>query len=150
MGFGTTSGASSDGPRSSSTARARSAGWKPGRGASIRRARSRRSSSLPPGTEPRLLFLYGTLMRDEPAHRLLVGRATFVDDGHVAGTLVDLGKYPGIVDGPGRVWGEVWRLDVPQLLRTLDDYEGYNFERCRSTAILAGGRRVRVSLYRYR
>jgi gamma-glutamylcyclotransferase (GGCT)/AIG2-like uncharacterized protein YtfP len=97
-----------------------------------------------------LLFVYGSLMRGEAAHRLLTGRATFVDDGHVAGTLLDLGRFPGLVDGPGRVWGEVWRLATPEVLRTLDEYEGYNFERWRTTATLAGGRRARVLAYRYR
>lgn len=106
---------------------------------------------MPPSRERApLLFVYGTLMRGEPAHRLLAGRATFVDDAHVVGSLLDLGRFPGLVDGPGRVWGEVWRLHTPEVLRTLDEYEGYNFERCRTTARLAGGRRVRVSAYRYR
>ena len=105
---------------------------------------------MPPSAERApLLFVYGTLMRGEPAHRFLTGRATFVDDGHVAGTLLDLGRFPGLVAGPGRVWGEVWRLEAPELLRTLDEYEGYNFERRRATATLASGRRVRVLVYHY-
>jgi gamma-glutamylcyclotransferase (GGCT)/AIG2-like uncharacterized protein YtfP len=96
------------------------------------------------------IFFYGTLMRGEPAHRLLAGRATFVGDATVAGTLLALGQFPGIVAGRGRVRGEVWRLETPELLRTLDDYEGYNFERRASMATLASGRRVRAWLYRYR
>ena len=99
---------------------------------------------------PRHLFLYGTLMRGEPAHRLLTGRVTFVDDGTVVGTLLHLGKFPGLVAGRGRVRGEVWRLDAREVLRTLDEYEGYNFERRTITATLASGRRVRVLVYRYR
>ena len=106
---------------------------------------------MPPAAEPApLLFVYGTLMRGEPAHRLLLGRATFVDDGHVPGTLAHLGRYPGLVDGPGQVWGEVWRLQAPELLKTLDEYEGYNFERRGTTVTLASGRRVRAAVYRYR
>ena len=105
---------------------------------------------MPASTERApLLFVYGTLMRGEPAHRMLTGRATFVDDGHLGGTLLHLDRHPGLVDGPGRVWGEVWRLVTPELLQTLDEYEGYNFERCRATATLASGRRVRVWVYRY-
>ena len=96
------------------------------------------------------LFLYGTLMRGQPAHRLLAGRATFVDEATVAGTLLALGRYPGVVAGRGRVRGEVWRLEAPQVLRTLDDYEGYNFERRPTVATLASGRRVRAWVYRYR
>jgi gamma-glutamylcyclotransferase (GGCT)/AIG2-like uncharacterized protein YtfP len=92
-------------------------------------------------------------MRGQPAHRLLARRAKFLEDGHVAGTLLDLGGFPGIVAGRGRVRGEVWRLDAPnapEVLRTLDEYEGYNFERRATVATLASGRRVRVLVYRYR
>ena len=89
-------------------------------------------------------------MRGEPAHHHLAGRSTFIDKGHVGGTLLHLGTFPGLVAGRGRVRGEVWRLDAAQLLRTLDEYEGYNFERRTSIATLASGRRVRVLVYRYR
>ena len=89
-------------------------------------------------------------MRGESAHRILARAATFVGDGHVTGTLLDLGRFPGIVAGRRRVRGEVWRLDAPEVLRTLDEYEGYNFERCTRIATLASGRRVRALVYRYR
>jgi gamma-glutamylcyclotransferase (GGCT)/AIG2-like uncharacterized protein YtfP len=89
-------------------------------------------------------------MRGEPAHHLLARGATFVAEAHVRGTLLALGRYPGLVAGGGRVGGEVWRLDAPELLRTLDEYEGYNFERRRATATLEGGRRVWTWVYRYR
>jgi gamma-glutamylcyclotransferase (GGCT)/AIG2-like uncharacterized protein YtfP len=102
------------------------------------------SGSSPP------IFLYGTLLRGEPAHHLLEDRVTFVEDATVAGTLISLGQYPGLLAGRGRVRGEVWRLRAPEVLRTLDEYEGYNFERCTTTATLARGRRVRVLVYRYR
>jgi len=96
------------------------------------------------------VFLYGTLMRGQPAHRLLAGRATFLEDATIAGTLLALGRYPGVVAGRGRVRGELWRLDAPEVLPTLDEYEGYNFERSTTTATLASGRRVRAWVYRYR
>jgi len=89
-------------------------------------------------------------MRGQAAHRLLVGQATFVDDASVAGILLDLGDFPGAVPGRGRIRGEVWQIDAAEVLRTLDEYEGYNFERCTKTATLASGRRARVLLYRYR
>ena len=88
-------------------------------------------------------------MRGETAHRFLAGRASFVDDGTVAGTLLALGRFPGVIAGRGRVRGEVWRLDGPEVLRTLDDYEGYNFQRSTTTVTLRGGRRVRAWVYRY-
>jgi gamma-glutamylcyclotransferase (GGCT)/AIG2-like uncharacterized protein YtfP len=89
-------------------------------------------------------------MRGQRAHRLLRGRAAFIGDGTVAGTLVSLGDYPGLMPGRGRVRGEVWRLTSPEVLRTLDDYEGYNFRRSTAVATLTSGRRLRTMVYRYR
>jgi gamma-glutamylcyclotransferase (GGCT)/AIG2-like uncharacterized protein YtfP len=94
--------------------------------------------------------VYGTLMRGQPAQRLLTGQATFVEEGTVIGTLLALGRFPGLVAGRGRVRGETWRLETPEVLRTLDEYEGYNFQRCTTTATLASGRRLRALVYRYR
>ncbi|MBM3219329.1 MAG: gamma-glutamylcyclotransferase [Candidatus Rokubacteria bacterium] len=96
------------------------------------------------------MFVYGTLMRGQPAHAMLAGHATFVGEGTVPGTLLALGRYPGAVAGRRRVRGELWLLARPEVLRTLDEYEGYNFERRVTVAMLASGRRVRTWIYRYR
>lgn len=97
-----------------------------------------------------LLFAYGTLMRGYALNRLLVGRATFLGEARAGGRLLDLGRYPGVVPGAGTVHGEVYRLADPELLRTIDREEGYNFERRRTTVMLAEGRRARAWIYRYR
>ena len=97
-----------------------------------------------------LLFVYGTLMRGYGLHAVLARRATAVGARTVRGRLLDLGRYPGLVDGAGRVRGEVYRLDDAELLPVLDREEGYNFVRRRAIVTLAGGRRVRAWLYRYR
>jgi gamma-glutamylcyclotransferase (GGCT)/AIG2-like uncharacterized protein YtfP len=89
-------------------------------------------------------------MRGYPLHGVLARGATPVGAGTVAGRLLDLGGYPGLVPGRGRVRGEVYRLDDPQLLPVLDREEGYNFERRRAIVTLAGGRRARAWVYRYR
>jgi gamma-glutamylcyclotransferase (GGCT)/AIG2-like uncharacterized protein YtfP len=99
---------------------------------------------------PDLLFAYGTLMRGFALHRFLAAGARFVSEGSVAGWLLDLGRYPGLVGGRGRVRGELYRIDRPELLAVLDREEGYNFERGRTVVTLSGGRRVRAWLYRYR
>jgi gamma-glutamylcyclotransferase (GGCT)/AIG2-like uncharacterized protein YtfP len=103
------------------------------------------------------LFVYGTLMRGHALHRVLASAATLVGEGRVRGRLLDLGDYPGLIDGVGRVRGEIYRLDDPELLAVLDRVEGYNFERVgyiferrRATVTLANGRRARVWVYRYR
>ena len=109
-------------------------------------------SGLPSRSNPRstILFVYGTLMRGYALHRLLAGGATFLGDAAVRGSLVDLRGYPGLVDGPGSVRGELYRLHDAELLPVLDRAEGYNFERCRAGVRLADGRRSRAWVYRYR
>jgi gamma-glutamylcyclotransferase (GGCT)/AIG2-like uncharacterized protein YtfP len=102
-----------------------------------------------PARSSALLFAYGTLMRGYERHRFLAG-ATLVTTGHVRGRLLGLRGYPGLVAGGGRVSGEVYRLDDAQLLPLLDREEGYNFVRRRAIVTLAGGRRARAWLYRYR
>jgi gamma-glutamylcyclotransferase (GGCT)/AIG2-like uncharacterized protein YtfP len=89
-------------------------------------------------------------MRGFGLHHVLARGATCIGDGTVRGRLLDLGPYPGLVEGRGRVSGELYRLDRPELLPVLDREEGYNFERRCAAVTLPGGRRVRAWLYRYR
>ncbi|HEV8472915.1 MAG TPA: gamma-glutamylcyclotransferase family protein [Methylomirabilota bacterium] len=96
------------------------------------------------------LFAYGTLMRGYGLHRVLARRATFEGEATARGRLLDLGRYPGLVAGEGRVKGELYRLDDPELLPVLDREEGYNFVRSITIVTLARGRRVRAWVYRYR
>jgi gamma-glutamylcyclotransferase (GGCT)/AIG2-like uncharacterized protein YtfP len=89
-------------------------------------------------------------MRGYRRHRFLTGSATLVGHGTVPGRLLDLRHYPGLVPGRGRVRGELYRLDRPELLPVLDREEGYNFVRGRTLVALEGGRRARAWVYRYR
>jgi gamma-glutamylcyclotransferase (GGCT)/AIG2-like uncharacterized protein YtfP len=89
-------------------------------------------------------------MRGYDLHGLLAPGAKLVGAGSVRGALLDLGDFPGLVDGARRVVGEVYRLDKPELLAVLDRAEGYNFVRRRATVTLATGRRARAWIYRYR
>ena len=90
-------------------------------------------------------------MRGYPLHRVLAPPvATFLGEASVRGTLLDLRGYPGLVDGDGRVRGELYRLHDAALLPTLDREEGYNFERRRAAVTLDDGRRSRAWVYRYR
>ena len=103
-----------------------------------------------PARSSELLFAYGTLMRGYALHAALARGATAAGPGTARGRLLDLGRYPGLIEGAGCVHGEIYRLGGPELLPILDREEGYNFERCRAIVTLAGGRRVRAWLYRYR
>jgi len=44
----------------------------------------------------------------------------------IPGYLYDLGKYPGLVKGPGIVTGELYEIVDPTILNELDEYEGFN------------------------
>ncbi|MET3493334.1 gamma-glutamylcyclotransferase (GGCT)/AIG2-like uncharacterized protein YtfP [Variovorax boronicumulans] len=70
------------------------------------------------------VFVYGTLRRngrnDIARYRPL---PVFVGEAHIAGTLHDLGSYPGVVlGGAGRVKGEVYRIE-PAVEAALDKLE---------------------------
>ncbi|SMO32260.1 Uncharacterized conserved protein YtfP, gamma-glutamylcyclotransferase (GGCT)/AIG2-like family [Balnearium lithotrophicum] len=73
-----------------------------------------------------LLFVYGTLMSGFSAHAFLVD-SVFVSHGVLYGAkLVHLNDgYPGIIEGEGRVFGEVYRVD-DLTLRAIDMFEDFN------------------------
>ena len=62
-------------------------------------------------------------MRGSVRYRVHAARSTFLGEGSVRGRLVDLGSYPGLIAGAGRVRGEIYRLDGPELLPVLDREE---------------------------
>jgi gamma-glutamylcyclotransferase (GGCT)/AIG2-like uncharacterized protein YtfP len=73
-----------------------------------------------------LIFVYGVLMRGFDLHHHMAG-AVFEGLGWTSGTLVDLGRYPGLRDGEGRVEGELYRLEDPAAsLEALDDVEAFD------------------------
>jgi gamma-glutamylcyclotransferase (GGCT)/AIG2-like uncharacterized protein YtfP len=91
------------------------------------------------------LFVYGTLTRSHPRVHRLLGPARFLGRGSIAGTLYDLGRYPGAYRRRGqraRVNGELYELDGPRLrerLKALDRYEGSQFRRARVRVRLKAG-----------
>jgi gamma-glutamylcyclotransferase (GGCT)/AIG2-like uncharacterized protein YtfP len=88
-------------------------------------------------------------MRGLSRHPLLASGARFLGPGTVRGRLLDLGRYPGLVPGAGRVQGELYRIDRAELLPVLDREEGYNFQRRWGLVSRPDGCRVRAWLYRY-
>ena len=75
---------------------------------------------------PFRLFVYGTLKRLHPLHRMLAGQKYLGEVVTVpAYRLFDIGPYPGLrpCDGEGdRIQGELY-LVAPELIPTLDRYE---------------------------
>ncbi len=78
---------------------------------------------MPPPV-PRHVFVYGTLRRGDVRDiTSLYPAPQFVGLASVAGTLYDLGPYPGVVlGGSGRVTGEVYAISA-ELERQLDVIE---------------------------
>lgn len=80
-----------------------------------------------PDSEPvveRHVFVYGTLRQggDNDITRLRPA-PRYVGAAMVAGTMYDLGRYPGVIlGGESQVVGEVWRIDA-ELERVLDEIE---------------------------
>lgn len=72
------------------------------------------------------VFVYGTLRKHDDNHALLAASPLLAEQGWVRGRLYDTGYgYPGLVlDGDGRVYGEVYRV-TDEVLARLDILEGY-------------------------
>lgn len=62
------------------------------------------------------LFIYGTLMPGLRLEAEMHG-ARFMGPAHVPGRLVDVGRYPGLLQGDGSVSGEVYEVDAAHLAR---------------------------------
>lgn len=94
-----------------------------------------------------MLFVYGTLMRGEPAHELLRG-APCLGPARTAPQfeLADLGAYPALVRGGSiAVVGELYAPDV-ETLASLDLYEGCPDLFRRESIELEGGARCEAYL----
>lgn len=78
----------------------------------------------------RLIAFYGSLLSPFPTQeRLGVDQALErLGPCRLRGRLLDLGAYPGLVEGPGLVRGELYRLADPAALAVLDGFEGYRPE----------------------
>ena len=115
-----------------------------------------------------LLFVYGTLMTRARAalgaemRARLASAATWLGPATVAGRLIELGGYPGLVAPVAlsdTVHGEIFELDDPgTFFARLDDYEGVSpspvpedeYERAVLPVRLASGDEVTAWVYRYR
>jgi gamma-glutamylcyclotransferase (GGCT)/AIG2-like uncharacterized protein YtfP len=65
----------------------------------------------------------------------------------IAGTLYDLGEYPGLVRGDGHVAGELYELTEPAVLAELDRYEEYDpLDEAKSMYVRRAVRLVRPTL----
>jgi gamma-glutamylcyclotransferase (GGCT)/AIG2-like uncharacterized protein YtfP len=96
------------------------------------------------------LFVYGTLMRGFPLHRLLARRAEYLGTGTVRAKLWDLGAYPAAArNALSEVAGEVYGITDPGLLALLDSAEGPQYHREETRVRMADGREVTAFMYWY-
>jgi gamma-glutamylcyclotransferase (GGCT)/AIG2-like uncharacterized protein YtfP len=98
-------------------------------------------------------FFYGLLKRGERGHAQfrLGERMRFLGEDAIAGSVEDLGLYPGLtLGGSGSVAGEVHETGDEALIAELDAYEGYDpaapatSEYLRVETVTRGGLRVWV------
>ena len=117
--------------------------------------RNQRATRHRVGQGAAILFAYGTLRRGAPMHGLLEGRTRWIGFASAAGSLVNLGAFPGLVPpraSGDRVQGDLFAIAEGQreaLLDALDRYEGASFERVEQTVDGPDGP-VRAWLYVYR
>ena len=98
----------------------------------------------PDSREPELVFVYGLLMRGFDLHHYMSG-AEFLGEGKIAGRLISLGRYPGLVAGEGEVCGELYRFaDLAPALEVLDDVEEYDPANPEGSLYLRTARAVRT------
>jgi len=70
-----------------------------------------------------IIFVYGTLMSGLQREEALFNSA-FLGTGYINGSLYDLGSYPGLKHGSGKVFGELYEIDL-LTLDYLDQIEGF-------------------------
>jgi gamma-glutamylcyclotransferase (GGCT)/AIG2-like uncharacterized protein YtfP len=102
------------------------------------------------------VFVYGTLLQGEMRNPVL-DASHYLGPVMADGRLIDLGRYPALVEGQGRVIGELYRVSRATL-QQLDRIEGHDagnpsasLYRRASIEIrhFADGHRERVLTYRY-
>ena len=75
-----------------------------------------------------LLFVYGSLKRNFGNNKVLKNiRASYIHNvitRDATYDLVNLGAYPGMVQGSFYIEGEVWELSFPEDIGILDRFEG--------------------------
>ena len=71
-----------------------------------------------------LVFVYGTLMKGF-YNDYLLANCKYIGKYSIKGELYDLGFFPGLIEGDGKVYGEVYEVDK-YTLKALDNLEGFS------------------------
>jgi gamma-glutamylcyclotransferase (GGCT)/AIG2-like uncharacterized protein YtfP len=92
------------------------------------------------GSKRSLLFVYGSLKRDQPNHQVLGPSAVYLGEARTRDEyrLLDLGEYPALAGGgTASITGELFAVS-DEMFEVLDGFEGGEY--VRSTLVLADGR----------
>ncbi|MBR4341229.1 MAG: gamma-glutamylcyclotransferase [Lachnospiraceae bacterium] len=95
------------------------------------------------------VFVYGTLLKGKGNYNHFLAPADPVMRGEIDGfVMYELGSFPGIVKGEGKVKGEVYKVSKDQLSR-IDQLEGEGSLYLRETAVVEDDCFNRVEAYVY-
>ena len=72
-----------------------------------------------------LIFVYGTFCKGLSRNSVLKD-AKHLGIASCKGNLIDIGSYPALIQGDGKVIGEIYQIDPDVILQRLDEIEGYN------------------------
>ena len=95
-------------------------------------------------------FVYGTLMKNHRNHGYMTD-AIYIANGVIDGyEIYDLGTYPGIIDGVGSVYGEVYQItsEIEEKLDWLEE-EGDLYLKRDEKVRLDNGQSVVAKVYVY-
>ena len=71
------------------------------------------------------LFVYGTLCKGLSRNSILQN-TEYLGIASCTGKLLNIGFYPALIQGDGKVIGEIYQIDPKVLLPKLDKIEGYS------------------------
>ena len=96
------------------------------------------------------VFVYGTLLKDERNHYLLEN-SEYIGSGYIKDYyMFNLGTYPGIQKGNGKVLGEVYKVNktTEDLLDQLEEV-GYLYDKVLEKIILDNNEEISAYVYVY-
>ena len=86
------------------------------------------------------LFVYGTLRTGQTARKMIADHVARWEPASAEGVLIAFPDYPGVIDGPGTIHGELVHLtELLTAFSLLDAYEGDDFIRILRRLRLADG-----------
>lgn len=97
------------------------------------------------------IFVYGTLMKGQSNHRAFLKDGCFIGNGMIEEyDMYDLGYFPGIVSGTGKVYGEVYSV-TPEELKRIDRLEGEGslYKKEKTTVRMADKSEISAFVYVY-